>query len=343
LGFNKEEQMKLYDIVKTHDWLEKVCMGDETFVEKAFELKRGNLFELARIFTQADLKSIDGKGSYFSQFSPQLDEKTQQMRAQIAIFKKTQPFLPVSKFPKASELKDANGVLTWDKNGVQNRVIDLNAISNFEQAGFEKGTTAENLKILIHAINMNAEQSLGSLDYLSSLDNGALISTSYLMDPTHDFQTFMSFGFVLNVDTGNIHAGKDEDFASGINKDIKNKILTREDFARGDYADRNYFPKLFKESMQLSDEEYADFIEKYSNMTLAQIEKQDPDVARKINEVLKNANNEKIKKGKSYNEILVTRPEIQAVFVRKNESNSMPLFLRKYAQEHDIPVVLLGN
>ncbi len=344
LGLSRHEQMKLYDLIKSHDWLEAVCMGDEkTLVEKAFELKNGNLFELAKIFTEADLKGIDSKGSYFSQFASAFDEKTQKMRAQVFIFKKTQPLLPVSKIPQASQIKEGKGVSILDKNGVQNKVIDLNTVEDFQGIGFENGTTAANLKILVHAINTYSEQSLGSLDYLSSLDNGALISTSYLTDPTHDFKTYADFGVILDVDTNNIHAGKNEDFASGTNKDIKEDLFAREDFARGENRERNYFPDLFKRALNFDDAQYADFVEKYQNMTFAQIEAQNPDAASKLRAALDDANEDKKKKNKSYNEVLITRGQIQAVFIRKDKLNDIPLFLRKYAQKYDVPVVLLGS
>ncbi len=344
LGFSAHEQIKLYDLIKNHDWLEQVCLGDgKTLSGKAFELKCGNLFELARIFTGADLKGIDDKGFYVKQFAPALDEKTQKMRAQIEIFKKTQPLLPVSKFPKASELKEGAGVLTLDEGGVQNKVIDLNAVSDFESIGFGRGTSVQNLKILLHAIHTYSEQNLGSLDYLSALDSGALISTSYLTDPTRDFKTYMDFGVILDVDTNNIHAGKNEDFASGTNKDIKDRLLGREDFALGQNRERNYFPDLFKKALNLSDNQYIRFVEKYQNMTPAQIEAQNPDIASKLCAALDDANEDKKKKHKSYNEILITRGQIQAVFIRKDRLNYIPLFLRKYAQEQDIPVVLLGT
>ncbi len=184
---------------------------------------------------------------------------------------------------------------------------------------------------------------MGSLDYLSSLDNGALISTSYLTDPVYDFGTFMDFGVILDVDTNNIHVGKNEDFATSTNKDIESKLLCRTDFARGNYAERNYFPDLFKKALNLSDKEYIDFVEKYQNMTPTQIEAENPDIASKMNTALHDANEDKKKKGKTYNEILITRPQIQAVFIRKDKLSRVPLFLRKYAQEHDIPVVFIGS
>ena len=45
---------------------------------------------------------------------------------------------------------------------------------------------------------------------------------------------------------------------------------------------------------------------------------------------------------RNYNEILVTNPKIQAIFCYSKHPASVPSYLRKYAEKHDLPIVVLG-
>lgn len=47
--------------------------------------------------------------------------------------------------------------------------------------------------------------------------------------------------------------------------------------------------------------------------------------------------------GRQYNEMLVSRPKIQGVFAYDKPYERIPKFLRKYAQENDIPIIISGN
>jgi len=44
--------------------------------------------------------------------------------------------------------------------------------------------------------------------------------------------------------------------------------------------------------------------------------------------------------GRNYNEVLVTRPKIQGVFAYDRSITQVPKYLRKYAQDQDIPVII---
>ena len=44
--------------------------------------------------------------------------------------------------------------------------------------------------------------------------------------------------------------------------------------------------------------------------------------------------------GRNYNEILVTRPRIQAVFCYSRTPDSIPSYLRRFAEKNDVPIVV---
>ena len=45
---------------------------------------------------------------------------------------------------------------------------------------------------------------------------------------------------------------------------------------------------------------------------------------------------------RNYNEVLVSRPKIQGVFAYNKEYGKIPEFLRKYAQDNDLPIIIFG-
>ena len=65
LGLEKEEEKKLYTLIRNHEWLKEVNSSknreelEERIKSTAKELKEGNLFEIAMIFTQSDLKGVN--------------------------------------------------------------------------------------------------------------------------------------------------------------------------------------------------------------------------------------------------------------------------------------------
>ena len=44
--------------------------------------------------------------------------------------------------------------------------------------------------------------------------------------------------------------------------------------------------------------------------------------------------------GRNYNEVLVTRPKIQGVFAYDRSITQVPKYLRQYAADADIPVII---
>ena len=44
--------------------------------------------------------------------------------------------------------------------------------------------------------------------------------------------------------------------------------------------------------------------------------------------------------GRNYNEVLVSRPKIQGVFAYDRSITQVPRYLRKYAEEADIPIII---
>lgn len=88
----------------------------------------------------------------------------------------TQIVLPQTVIPKASQI---TGGVTKSADGIKNTVIYMNNVGNDLSAyGFAKGTTKENWRGLVHALE--EESQMSKFNTFSTIDTEALLSTSYM-------------------------------------------------------------------------------------------------------------------------------------------------------------------
>lgn len=126
----------------------------------------------------------------------------------------TQIFLPQTQIPKASKMKNSETVTA---DGITNTVFHINQVEdNLEQYGFERGTSINNWKGLVHGLD--TEQQLQIFTTFSLIDSEALLSTSYITPK--EYKSFRKQGLILDVNLNDIYAGYFKDFGSGLKKDI---------------------------------------------------------------------------------------------------------------------------
>ena len=180
----QEEQIKLYTLIKNHEWLEYVNTSssqeqlDKRLQSIAYNLRHDNLFGLALMFTHADLKAVndvfhdvtldetgaplktrtDFNGSVRS-FGDAADLHAGKIRGYIEELKKSQPLLPVTPVPKADTILKAvtkvnadgstniKGIYI-DKDGLV--VIKFNELQNedLEKIGFPNGSTVSGIETI---------------------------------------------------------------------------------------------------------------------------------------------------------------------------------------------------
>lgn len=362
-NLTQDEKSKLYDLIANHEWFAYVNKPSiepkdrkHNIEDMAFALKTANTFELAQIFTKADLKSVTSDKSFYNRFIDAFPENIKLVQEKIDYLKSTQPMLPLGILPKASSIKAGRGIY---KNGNGNVIIKLNEINDFEAIGFPKGTNKNNFKIMVHGLD-SADQ-LARFSSFSIIDSDALLSTSYVIKPQTEYRVFRPQGLIINTDTSNIHAGVNMDYGTGCGKNLEN--LKRNFLFDGFRAnDRQYFSDLIKSKLSLNDEDYIKFVEKYSNKTLAEIKKDDPNIAKLLIETFDEIELGNRRNNRAYNEVLITRPEIQGVFLydmevpsrvgdpvdfidkQKAEREKVDLqYLLDYAKENDLPVIVFGD
>lgn len=399
-NLSKEEEIKLYTLVRNHEWLGYVNTAkNETELMKrlqsvAYDLCQDNLFEMALMFTHADLRAVklddsfhdttvgasrarfvDDKRVFDNSGIPvshgnAADIYAKRIKNYIDELKKSQPLLPVTKFPNASTIEKAitrvnsdgttniKGVYK-DKNGLI--VIKYNEVEDWQALGFPPGTTSRgtmveelgvdtgNLKFFVHGLDYVNQ--LAKFDVFGLVDSDVLLSVSYAERPESKFRFFRTQGVILDVNTKYIHGGGESDSGSGYGKFL-NHFKNRYLFGADRESDRLYVSKLIKQATGMNDEEYVAFVKANENKSMQEIEP--ADVREKIIQAFATINSRTRKGERAYNEMYVTNPEVMGVFAYAREglvgnalsfiqSNPTLNFLVEYAIKRDLPFVVFGD
>lgn len=146
------------------------------------------------------------------------------------------------------------------------------------------------------------------------------------------------------------------DFGSGCGKDME--TLKTKYLFNGSRKDlRNFFSDQFKNMLGLSNDEYLKLYNEICDKSITELDKTHPEIANKIRELFNAMEIHKRSHGRDYNEILISRPKIQAIFwqgkVQDNDVakkihkkytiDRVPEFLRKYAEDNDSPIIYFGE
>jgi HD superfamily phosphodiesterase len=385
LNLSRDEKVKLYSLCKSHEWLNYVNNDKLTPDEKekrlqsvAFDLQYDNLFEMAKIFTEGDLKSVKNDNSFFDRYSEDLKINSAKIDNYINELKKSQPLLPVTKLPTASRIEEAitqvnedgstniKGVYK-DKSGVV--VLKYNEIEDWEKIGFPSGSSSKginataikgtgkhtkekeietgNIKFFAHGLDF--ENQLSKFDAFALPDSDALLSVSYAERPESKYRFFRTQGVLLDVDTKYIFGGGNTDKGSGCKKDVKN-FKDNYIFGGKREEDRLYISNLIKENLNLSDEEYVKFVNENKNKSLTEIEPEE--IRTKLIQAFATINSNVRKGEREYNEMYVTNPRVMGVFAYSPENkigdinnfmNNQEDFLKQYAKDNNLPFVIFGD
>ncbi len=370
----KEEEIKLFTLIKTHEWLGYVNRaGNKKELQKreqsiAYDLRHDNMFDMSLIFTHADLKGVNDEfhdiknekrisvvDGITRSYGEAADFYAIKIKEYIEELKKSQPLLPVTKFPKASTIEKSitdvypdgstniKGIYK-DKDGLV--IIKYNELANedLENIGFEKGSSVKGIKtktsaeedvntgnVKFFAHGLEHPNQLVKFDAFSLIDSEVLLSVSYAERPESKFRFYRPQGILLDCDTKYIHGGGETDSGSGHGKHIKD-FKNRYIFGGERTKDRTNISNLIKTTLNLDDKKYIKFIKDNENKSMAEIEPEE--IRIKIIEAFSTINSN-IRTGKrEYNEMFISNPKPpMAVFAyaeNYNEKISNPIeFLKK--------------
>ncbi|MBQ1612294.1 MAG: HD domain-containing protein, partial [Alphaproteobacteria bacterium] len=354
----KEEEIKLHTIIKHHEWLGYVntAKSEEQLTKRlqsvAYDLQQNNLFDMAEIFTHADLRAVkaddrfhdstDGKSRVsfdgtVRSYGQSADVYAQRIRGYIQELQKSQPLLPQTKMPRASRINEAitqvnpdgstniKGVYK-DKDGLV--IIKFNEVEDWEAIGFPKGSVSRGIKmpkgedglaedvdtgnIKFFVHGLDYSNQLAKFDAFSLVDSDALLSVSYAERPESKFRFFRTQGVILDVNSKYVHGGGETDSGSGCGKSISE---FKRNYIFGGYreSDRIFVSNLIKEATGMTDEQYVEFYEKNKDKSLSEIEP--AELRETLIKAFATINSHTRRGNRAYNEMYISNPnEVMGVF-----------------------------
>jgi hypothetical protein len=323
-------------VVNNQNWFETLKKSaDKDSAEQtiAFTYRKGRLFEVGKILEKSKLKPEEADD--FQKHSANIDNYIKQIQASKLL-------LPITRIPKASQLKNTQSV---NADGVENKIIRINKNTDFEKLGFDKGTNADNFYGFAHTFDLGKFDSLGINGKLCNLnlskhqDFDFVISAAFI-DVEHH-KPFRKNGLMLDVPQENILAGYYRDFASEFKK---TQGYFQKEYMFGEkHSFQNYYVEPLKKSLGRNDDEYVKLVKNTSNCVRMQDFKNcmDNDTFSKFESFTKNIEREnRANPNRKYNEVFVSKVTPQAVFAYDQEPKDIPLELRKYAQDNDLPILI---
>ena len=206
LRLTENESSKLYTLIKHHEWLEFVNTArrkdgsvDNELLKKrlqsvAYDLQYDNLFDMALMFTHADLRSVKiddsfhdstvgGKGRTSASGKPRsygdiAEDCAKAIRSYIKELKASQPLLPHTTMPKSSKI--ARAITKVHSDGSTNLrgvyvdpkdkliIIKFNEATDktWEALGMPKGTSSQTAKAKVKTKHSENEVDVGNINFI---------------------------------------------------------------------------------------------------------------------------------------------------------------------------------
>lgn len=218
-NLTKEEEIKLNTLIKHHEWLGYVntAKSEHELTKRlqsvAFDLHQGNLFDMAEIFTHADLKAVRVDDSFHDtktgknrvsfdgsvrSYGESADIYAKRIREYAAELQKSQPLLPQTKIPRANRINEVitqvnpdgstniKGVYK-DKDGLI--IIKFNEVEDWEAIGFPQGSVS-------HGYEIKKGEEGGDAQLSDDVDTGNIKFFVHGLDYANQLAKFDAFSLV---------------------------------------------------------------------------------------------------------------------------------------------------
>ena len=338
---------RIFELVKNHHWLTEYNKNKTTPQEVAVIFRRDGDLKISQILSEADIKSIDGSDSSYSSFLDGLRrEKQMPVKEKLSRINESGQLFFVNKLEKPEK------VPIVQHKGKEYRVINFTLLdknADLSQFGFERGTTADNLRMFVHTVSGYELNKLESAYHLSDPHNQGLLCASYVSVENHPTYCNNKFGVSLVSENVNIANADTVNQGSGCGKSFSefSQILTNN-------RRRNFISDSIKETLSLSNSEYSELystIQKYKSANwLGQVKtiKVGDRVfsGKEIKDAIIKAGDLMMSNGGSvsrHNEANLYNPKTNAVIAKVNSMDEMPDELLDFAQRHNLPIYILGE
>ena len=352
---NPNQIDRLYDIINNHHWLEQFENAPNKTSkteELAFRFRRPNDFDIAQIMAESDLKAVSE--DFYEHYKSALqDIDIKNIEKKLNDLYSTGNALFTDYFILPSKLDNH----TESINGKTYKVINLHNIpenANMSEYGFIN-KKKKDLQFLVHMVDDHSiYNSLNTVKMLTSPVNGGVLSESVIR-PNHT-RTYHNRknGVLLSQINMNIVNENSLNQGSGCEKDF-NRMLELI-FSNNSNNSRNTFRNALLQNLSIdrnsiTDNEFAEFF-KNSLASKTSLKEINPDKTynigqysfsgQKLIQAITDYQNSLMRDDvDQHNEIIGYIPKIQAVISKSKSLNDVPKELLKFANENNLPVVLI--
>lgn len=349
----REQELKLYTLIKHHEWLEYVntSKNEEVLTKRlqsvAFDLQHENLFDMALMFTNADLRAVKTDDSFRDtmdgsnrttiegvrrSFGDSAEVYAQRIKDYVQELQKSKPILPVTQIPTMSRIKQAimdikpdgttnlKGIYV-DSNGMV--IIKFNEVEDWELIGFSKGTCSHGISA--KGVNKAGEE--------CDVDTGNIKFFAHALDYENQLTKFDAFSLVdndalLSVSYAERPESKYRFFRpqgvllnfdttyihGGGNTDSGSGCGKNIEEFKSNYifggereSERVYVSNLIKEATGMDDEQYVRFVGENKNKSFSEI--YPVEIREAIIKALATINSNVRKGNREYNEMYGSNPQ----------------------------------
>lgn len=339
LNFHKTDKKRLIELIKNHNWLEKIGLKNISLREAAVMFRSPNDLLIAEIFADSDLKAINN--DFYNTYAPSLYKNVPLIKKEIDNFYKTGNMFFATKLLNINKFPDV------EYNGEMYKVLNLSKLKNSANL-FDYGLSInkiEDLRLMFHAGNYNVLQDL------TKPFNEAVISVSMLSPKKKATYNSVKTGFWVDAVNENVINTSSVNQSSGIQRDFSGFVNLM-----GNNIYREFQQNMILSSLnnnrkkQLNKNDYAFLYNAILNKKyLSQIEEiklPNGEVVTK-NEFKKaymEMEKEIMKKGDLlHNEIVLYNPTINGIISLSNSISEIPKEYLNIAKENNLPIILLGK
>lgn len=338
MGLSKAELAKLYKIVEASDLIEKfmnthknsrdpyerTSERERVFDYLAFMLKDSNNFELAQMLYST--KEADGLTRNLDKL---LLKRIQEMKSSDFLLPQTSS----AELEAHAQVKNVKGynVKVVNSADIPDFYVYIHALLGATTGGSEMTNVA-------------------NFDVFGLVGDGSVICASYVGNGKTGTIGGAKYGLIFDVAADNQYVAGRHDIWSQ-SKNVKEMLEEYFKETPNGYCNeakqsqRRLIATELRKILNITEDEYIkrlDNLKQKANgapLTLEKIKELDPEFGRAYETFLKKSGEEGFLRDSHHNEVLVTNPRVKGIFTK--DINELPEELIKYAQENNIPIVII--
>ena len=343
---NKEQLDRVYNLIQYHNFFDRYensGMKEKLETEYSFAFRRPNDFELAKLFTKADLKAVSD--DFYDEHINQLSTKNLRgINKKLNEYQQTGNAIFPTYIVNKTKLNQHKQTIKGREFTVIN-THNIGPTQDLEEYGFETGTKKKDLRFLVHMTS-----DFDTLKILEQANEDSILSESFISLFHKKTYCDREYGVILKHKNYDIISTASENQGSGACKDLYDieRLLKEDERTR---FSTNFLTALGIKPNNTNKKHYQEF---YNNVlaNCTSLNKINPDKTFNIGE--KEVKGSEIIKAikdyqdslfsltnKEHNEIVGFAPEVQGVIAKAKNVNKLPDKLLDFAYANNYPIIMM--